>query len=181
MWLLFATSTILSISVLVAYIVVLGNYGNHFPIPNATSSYFDSPYWVGIRRNNAIAISVFQIFAAVGYALWFSELLFHPPSTGLLKSPIWKSVSLVLFLGPSSLWPYAAHQVVLHPENVGYAILASSCLWISSVGVVLMIAGTFENVDARPPAIIGILCLGTVVVLADGIGWSAAAIYRTLY
>ena len=181
MWYLLLTSSILfSTAIVTAYVIVLGNVGNYFPVPQY-NTYFDSPYWLGMKRNNAITVTVFQLFAAAGYTIWFVYLLYDPPTTGLFKSPVWRVVGISTFLVPSAAWPYSAYALVLNPSSVPLAILSSSLLWIASFGVILMIAATFENDNSHPLALAGILLLGTVVILADGIGWSAIAIYSAIH
>ena len=64
--------------------------------------------------------------------------------------------------------------------SLSRSLLTCSCLWISSIAVMLLVAGTFE---ADPPfyALVGILLLANVVVLADGVGWSSRCIQDSLY
>ena len=47
--------------------------------------------------------------------------------------------------------------------------------------MVLLVGGTFEARYESHWPVVGILGVATVVVLADGIGWTATAIFRALY
>jgi hypothetical protein len=44
-----------------------------------------------------------------------------------------------------------------------------------------LIGGTFEDNRESPQALVGLLFTSTVVVVADGAGWSALAIYRAVH
>jgi hypothetical protein len=180
-WVFLTASFVLTLAIVASYLFVLGNVGNYFPLPASTASgYFDSPYWLGMKRENAIAVTALQFFAAAGYIAWVVDMAVRPPTSGLFSNPAWRVAALCLFLIPSALWPLASYNMVLTP-SVGTTLLSTTCLWVASIGVILMIAGTFENADASPWVIVGTLLLGNVVVLADGVGWSALAIYNALY
>jgi hypothetical protein len=174
--LLLVTVVILCTTIFTCYLIVLGNVGNMFPLQE-TYEYYNSPYWVGLPKNKAVAVSILQVFALVGMIIWFTNLIKHPPSSGFLKEPVWRTISVCLFLVPSAIWPYTAYNYALNP-TVGSSILSSSFLWLASLGVIMMIAGTFVNENATPEALIGVIWLGAVVILADGIGWSMSAITK---
>ena len=176
-------SSILGLAVVGSYVVVLGNVNDAFPLPHpppASSSYFDSPYWLGIPHTTAAGLTVLQLCAAVGYVVWFVWLVSTPPPLhGLLSTAAAQAGLLGGFLVASVAWPYAAYALLHRPHSLGRALLSCLPLWAAAVCVILLIGGTFE---ARAPVLptVGILLLGQVVVLADGVGWSALAVYHSV-
>jgi len=184
-WLLVLFSSLLGAAVLGSYVVVLGNVGDRFPLPPArapanATTYFDNPYWLGVPTDAAAGVTALQLAAAAGYVTWFVWLVTSPVDTGLLQGAGARVALLGGFLLGSTLWPYAAHAQLCHPGSVGRALVSCLCLWVAAVCVILLIGGTFE---ARAPAAptVGILLLGQVVVLADGVGWTAVALHGALY
>lgn len=180
-WTLFTFVSFLGAGILASYVLVFGNINNAFTINNNTSyNYFNSPYWIGTSISNVYTITVFQGFAGVGYVVWLlwicSESNFE---LSILRFRWSRALILSLNLIGSILWPYATYYYMLSP-TLGRAILSCSTLWLSSVCVILMIAGTFEA-NAPFYATAGVLMLGTVVILADGIGWSARCIQNAIY
>lgn len=166
-----------------SYAIVLFDAFGSFPLPDSMKhrkGYLESPFWLSLPRASIVAVVVFQGFAAVGYLMWFFSMLYERPTRGLLQDSRWLMVSNILFLVPSILWPFPAYRL-LHDLSMANAILSSACLWIAALGVILMVGGTFEDERKSPVATIGILLLSTVVIVADGIGWSATAIYAALY
>lgn len=179
MWWFLLSTTILGTSVLFSYAVVLFDAFSLFPVANASSGYLRSPYWIDLPASSTFALLIFQIFAAVGYVGWFVALLLDPPSRGLLAQTWALACANMLFLVPSIAWSFAAHRY-LRSAALGDALLASACLWLASTGMCLLLGGTFEDQRASPLPLVGILLTATVVVLADGVGWSAMAIYRAI-
>lgn len=166
-----------------AYVVVLFDALGAFPLTNHTarSGYLDSPYWLGMARTTTTFVAVLQVFAACGFVAWQISLVLDPPSRGLLADTRFLIAFTALFLVSSAAWPFAAYRVVEHPRSLPWALVASSTLWSAAAGVLALVGGTFEDRRASPVALVGILCLAVVVVLADGVGWSAVAIRRALY
>ena len=176
-WLLIVFSALLGGAVLSSYALVLGNVGNAFPLANTTfTSYIDSPYWLGLRRDTIVGLIVLQVFAGIGYISWFVWLVTTNVERGLLQTPLARFVIIALFLSASIAWPYAAHNMVARPSQLN-AVGAAACLWLAAAAIVAAVGGTFEA-GAPAYATVGILLLGQVVVLADGAGWAAVAIYR---
>jgi hypothetical protein len=181
-WILFISVSLIGFGVLTSYFLVFGNVSNMFSLDDygTTYSYITSPYWMGTSTNNVYSIIVFQLLAVVGYIVWLfwvcSETNFE---TSLLRYRWSRALIMSLNLIGSVLWPYTTYYYLLSP-NLGRALLTCSTLWLSSVCVILMIAGTFEA-NAPPYATSGILILGTVVVLADGVGWASRCIQNALY
>ena len=82
-----------------------------------------------------------------------------------------------MFLWASALWPFGAYYHRRN-NNTWSAIVACIPLWVASLAAILMIGGTFEaKASAVPTA--GVLVFGTIVVLADGVGWAALCIKTT--
>lgn len=183
MWLWFFSTVLLGLGVLTSYTLVLFNASGGFSLPlSPSSSYVASPYWLGLPRSSVLAVVVFQCFAAVGFVMWQLSLLVHPPTRGLLADRRWLVAETVLFLLPSVLWPFAAHNMLNNnTRSVSAALGACACLWLAALGLVLLVGGTFEDKRESPVALVGILLTSTVVVVADGAGWSALALYGALY
>jgi hypothetical protein len=179
-WTFFSFASLLGMAIAFSYVLVFGNITNSFNFDGIVYSYVDSPYWLGTSKNNIYSLIVFQLFAALGYTLWlFWACTETNYGTSILRFKWVRSLLIVLFLGSSVAWPYSAYYYMLSP-SLSRSLLTCSCLWISSIAVTLLVAGTFE---ADPPfyALVGILLLANVVVLADGVGWSARCIQDALY
>ena len=179
-WPLFFIQTLFGVALITSYGLVLVNVGNNFPLDGLSSkSYIDSPYWLGMQRDTIIGVVVMQVLAAIGYLIWFFWLINTDVSIGLLRYNWIKTLQIVVLLLSSVIWPYTAYIYMLKPTSVTRAIVSSSFLWLAACSVIFMIGTTFE---ARAPVAptLGILFLGNVVILADGIGWSALAIYNSL-
>lgn len=179
-WALFTFSTLIGLSIITSYIIVFGNVGNAFTIRNNVYSYVDSPYWFGISSSNIYAIIMLQVLAAIGYIAWFIWLCTETNfGTSILRFRAVRSLTMLGFLLGSVAWPYTAYYYMISPSFFR-AICTCLCLWVAAFSVIFLVAGTFE---ADPPfyATLGILFLGNVVVLADGIGWSARCIQHSIY
>lgn len=133
-------------------------------------SYIESKYWYGTPKPVILALIVFQILAAIGFIIFFFAQLLDAPTEGLLSyANGWVSVILVsIFLLASIWWPYT-----LKSEN--WTTVAS--LVIAAIACMLLVAGSFEAATTGSiydiMRVVGSLLLGTVVVLADGVGWNA--------
>jgi hypothetical protein len=173
-------------AVLTSYVVVLGNVGGRFPLPSspappAPSSYWQSPYWLSLPPSTAQGITLLQVAAAGGFLAWMAWLAASGlPQRGLLASPWWTTGLLFVFLLGSLAWPFAAHWMLSGDTSVPRAVAACVPLWAVAVAVLLLVAGTFEA-HAPAHAVVGILLLGQVCVLADGVGWAATALYRAAH
>ena len=146
--------------------------------------YLASPYWVGMPAA-AIRVTVgFQALAAVGYVAWLVHVVTHPPTRGLFVAggtTLGLHAAHLLFLVSSAVWPWLAHACVTRPDSVAAAVTACVPLWSAAAGVLLLVAGTFEAQYASAVPYLGILALALVVVLADGVGWAATAIFRAVH
>lgn len=166
-----ASVWILSVATAAAYIVVQGNLGNLFPHPNTGRPYFESAYWVGIPKDVAMAIAALQFVAIAGSFLWASWAFVHHPA--------WAVPLFDLFLLASLLWPFTSYAYVRSAPSVGLAAVASAPLMIAALAVTGLTGLTFAS---RAPVIptLGILMVGVVAILADGIGWPAACFAHAL-
>jgi hypothetical protein len=180
---LLVASGLVGAGIAVAYATVLANVGGGFPLraPPASSAYVDSPYWVGLPRATAAALVVFQAGAAAGYVMWLVYVHQHPPTRGLLQDRRWLHGAVLVFLAASAAWPFGAYRAVQHPDSLAWALAACAPLWLAAAGVVVLVGGTFEAAYPSAVPAVGILLLANVVVLADGCGWAAAAIFRSLH
>ena len=173
--------TLLGVGIFTSYVTVLGNVGNGFQLQGVTSfAYLESPYWLGMPRDTIVGLVVMQCIAAVGYLVWFFWLINAEVTQGLLRHNWMRVLQIAVFLMSSLAWPYTAYLVLSRPHSVMRALVSCGCLWIAASSVIVMIGTTFE---ARAPVAptLGILLLGNVVVLADGVGWSALCLYNALY
>lgn len=172
-------------AVLGSYVAAVGNVGNHFtPVPGeATSkSYLDSPFWLGVPTSTTRAVTGAQILAAGGFLALVSSRLFdgsvRSPTTGLLRWLPSFTLVVALLIAASTAWPYLARRALHSPSASSVAACVVS-LVLAALAVILLVADTFESDTAPWYATLGALLLGLVVVLADGVGWSARLI--TLY
>jgi len=193
---LLLSSSLLGAGIAAAYVLVLGNFTGDFAVPasaehaNATglTRYMTSPYWFRVPVPTVSAIVALQLLAAIGYVVWFVWLLMGRPAATalpadhpgtLLDGRVAPTLLLHGFLVASVAWPFAAYWHQLEPASVGRALAACLPLWVSAACVIGLIGGTFEA-WAPPAPTLGILLLGLVVVLCDGVGWSALCLKHTL-
>ena len=139
--------------------------------------YLDSPYWVGLPRPARRATAALQVVALAGYAAWLGAVAAGPPPPGGL-------VALhALLLAAEAAWPPAAYAMLHRPGQLGPALLACAPLWVAAAAVVGLLATRPAPAGGAggaggPLATFGLLLLAPVVVLADGVGWAAAAIFH---
>lgn len=179
-----ASTSLVGVAVLFNYAIVLFNAFGDFPLPSnvpQSVSYFESPYWLNLPRSSVTVIVAFQALAAVGYIMWYVSIVMERPTTGLLADMRWLVASTLLFLVPSAVWPFSAFYLLRNTSSVTNAVASSACLWLAATGIMLMVGGTFEDKRESPIALLGILLTSLVVVIADGVGWSALAIYGTVH
>ena len=165
--------------VLLTYILVIGNITHSFDLENP-DSYFKSPWWVGITQENAIMITVFQGIAAISLVYWIWWVYSHNFKEGPFCNQNIKNIVVYTFLLASLLWPFLAYPALKeYPKKTSTekAILACIPLWISAIAMICGLAFTFES---RAPILptLSIVMASIVVVLFDGIGWSASLIYH---
>lgn len=180
--LLLLSNALLGAAVLVSYVTVFGFLPLPKNAPANARSYLHSPYWLGMPHRAVTVLAFFQVLAMAGYLMWLFYVANHPPTRGLLSQKGWLLSANLLFLVPSAVWPFAAFRVVHHPHSVAWAMAACTCLWLAAIGVIMLVGGTFAaQFESSVLPIVGILLLALVVVLVDGVGWAAVAIFRALH
>jgi len=132
-------------------------------------------YWLGIQAVKSLTF-IFQIPSAIGAVVWYMWATRQKHKKGLFtKIPpmyiIW------VFLMASLAWPWLLPKNL--PSKPYQAILCCIPLWIASISVIMMVAGTFE-VGAPTIPTVAVIYLAITVVLIDGIGWSAKLIHDSL-
>ena len=181
-WALLLVSSLTGVAVLFSYALVLADLWGAYPLPSSvdvSTSYFDSPYWLGLPKSTTIAVAFFHFLAVVGYVMWAYWIVQAKPIDNSILSARPTTIAIVEgFLVASILWPFVAYYHIVRP-SLASALAACVPLWIAAICVVLLVGGTFEAM-APPYAVVGILWLGTVVVLADGVGWCAVCIKRVV-
>lgn len=165
---------------LASYVVVIGNVFGGFTLPGPSASYFDSPWWVGVPPATARALTAIQLPAGLGAVLWYRWAFGDDAAVGAHRHlPRHRDWLVTTFLVASLLWAPLAYRA-LQLQTVGTAALAVASLATSALCSVLALAFTFETAPPPLPTL-SILALALVVVLVDGVGWSAALLYRTIY
>ena len=180
---LLLSSALAAAGIGVAYATVLFNSFGGYEVDGNTS-YLDSPYWVGTPPAAIRVVVGLQFLAAVGYVAWLAYVTTHPPTRGVFVAggtAVGLHAPHLLFLVSSAAWPFAAYMTVTRPESVTWAVVACVPLWCAAAGVVVLVGGTFEAQYASPVPYLGIFALALVVVLADGVGWAATAIFKSLH
>lgn len=168
----------LGIFLVISYAIILFNALGNYEI-EGSGSYLDSPYWLTTPRDTRIMIIVFQLLAGVGYLYWILWTASKNDFTGPLQYRYTKFYVVTIFISSSALWPYFAYKYLVRP-TIYRSIYASVPLWISALSVILMLAFTFETHANLLPTL-SILLLSVVVVLFDGIGWSALCIQEATH
>ena len=171
---LILSSGLVGALVAVSYLVVLFDNAGLFPLPSAAgTSFFSSPYWLGMPSDTVTVLVLLQMLAAIGALLWFIWLVTTPEKqfeNTILSTETNRIFILQLFLWSSTAWPFTAY-LYLNEKSTTNAVLACTPLWLAAVAVALMIGATFES-NAPPVALLAALFLGLVVVLCDGVGWA---------
>jgi len=138
--------------------------------------YLGSGYWGGIVDPATIrAIVAFQGLMVLGLTYWLYWITITPaPPGSVLARPWFLATSFAAFWLGSIAWPLATWHARASGGSHWPPVL---CLWLAAAGVLALAAGTFEA-DAGALPILAILAVANVVVLADGVGWSAAFLSR---
>ena len=146
-----------------------------FPLPSqgresvsaSSSSYWTSPYWVGIPVPVAKVVTALQVVAFVGSCLWIRWALVGeaaPPGTVFLMHG---------FLLSWTIWPFVTYLHVSKPpmqRSVLTATAACVPLWTGGAFVTGMVVVSSLARDWL--SIVGSSSLFVVAVLVDGVMWS---------
>jgi len=143
---------------------------------DAGAGYLTSGYWGGIADPTTIRVLVaFQGLMLVGIAYWLYWIATTPAPTGsLLAKPSFLALSFLAFWLGSIAWPLATWHARAVDGSRWPPVLS---LWLAAAGVLALVVGTFQ-IDAGPLPSLAILLVANVVVLVDGVGWSAAFLAR---
>ena len=107
----------------------------------------------------------------VGIAYWLYWIATTPaPAGSLLAKQSFLALSFLAFWGGSIAWPLATWHARALDGSRWLPVLS---LWLAATGVLALLVGTFQ-VDAGVLPSLAILLMSNVVVLVDGVGWSAA-------
>ena len=162
-------------------IILMLLYYYVFVIKN-DQSYFNSKFWLNIPSNNIIILLFFQILAAIGILVWYKNT--QHISKGILSYELFNNklydILIFTFLIGSIFWALSLLQSKLIEEKTLFkSLISCSGLFIAAISGILLQAGSFEA-NIPPHALLGIIFFNTVIVLNDGIGWSARLLYQTL-
>lgn len=164
-------------------IILMLLYYYVFVIKN-DQSYFNSKFWLNIPSNNIIILLFFQILAAIGILVWYKNIKNTNISKGILSYELFNNklydILIFTFLIGSIFWALSLLQSKLIEEKTLFkSLISCSGLFIAAISGILLQAGSFEA-NIPPHALLGIIFFNTVIVLNDGIGWSARLLYQTL-
>ena len=160
---------------------MLGNVFGGFALAEPGDGYIRSPYWLGLRSDTVVALVVFQALAVVGYLMWVPWLFTQGATitdsildTRLARLGLLTRVPAGVGRRGRTRRTTTCCRPTLPPRAGGG-------------GPALGRRGVRDPAPRghlRGPraahAVVGILLLGSVVVLADGIGWAALAIKRVV-
>lgn len=145
----------------------------------AGSTYLTSPLWLGWPRGAVIALVVLQALAAAGFLAAVLTWIFGaPPDGGVMARPAALPVTLAVFLLGSIAW---AVLVARPAPGAGVTAGVSLALVATAAATVALIAGAAEEKRPRWWVLLGLLLLGAVTVLADGVAWNARWIATRVY
>lgn len=169
--------SILGSSVLVSYYMIFSN---------SEKSYVDSRFWLGMPKHEVqIAVFLYQIPAALGFIRWMLWAYLTGADKGLLtyrfQGILARDWIVNATLVGSLIWPWTLPS---HREQQQVSLasryITGSSLWLSAVSTILLVGGTFEANNVPLLARFGLLSFATVIVLYDGVGWSARYIHSGL-
>lgn len=167
----------LATALAISYWAVLFGGIERYRLPeDEGAGYIDSGYWGGIVDPNAVrTVVAFQGLMVVALAYWLFWITTTPvPRGSLLDRSGFVAAALLAFWLGSIAWPPLTWRARALGASRWPPVLS---LWLASAGVLALVAATFEaGAGALPTA--SILMIATVVVLADGVGWSAAFLLR---
>ena len=136
--------------------------------PLANHAYMTHPLWLGAPAALIRALVGLQLLAAVAYVAWICVVELDGSRQAV---PARVYLFNGLFLVSQAVWPHAARLLLSH-ASTATAVLASLPLWASAVGVGGLLGGSLDD-----PVQTGLLAvLAVLVILVDGVGWTARAI-----
>jgi len=175
--------SLLGFFVIFSYYLAIGDGLGLYPWKGEYKNYFEHPGWFGLNTNTTKSITILQLFAAIGYLMFYIYISSTSPKRGILSYSLKLNenfeikVSKILifcYLFFSSFWSFALHRYHVNKTFLNLMLNCAS-LWIVALTVILFIAGVFED-NAKAIYVIGVLFMGLINVLADGVGWTSTLI-----
>ena len=140
--------------------------------------YIESRMWMGYPNAIVYMLISFQILSMLGFLMAYftpDGLIFgRAPVEGLLSKRRWVTTLLTgILLVSSCIWPFMAVRSFDRRDSLSISICSAS-LVVSSIAVLLLLAGSAEEIKKpRVTVVTGLLLLAITVVLADGVMWNA--------
>lgn len=160
-------------------ITTLGLFGSyHYVFRNwpGASSFLTHPAWLGLNVSTVACVTVLQMLAGLGFLAFYQWVARAKIQRGIM-SRLPRSI-LWCFILCSIGWAWVSYWTYKHPGLIIYPVLTSLSLILVAISVILMIAGCFEAEECPWYVVLGAILLGTVCVLADGVGWNARFILQ---
>lgn len=135
-------------------------------------TYLRNPHWLGFDKNTVAFVVLFQVLAAVGFLASVGTWVFaKPPQGGVLTYHRWVlPITLCVFMVGAIGWAQTLRR--------GYKWGVSASLVATALATVVLIAGAAEETNPRWWVVAGLLALGFVTVLVDGVMWNARWLSR---
>lgn len=147
--------------------------------------YATSRLWLDIDKDTAKSLIPLQIIAGVCFVVVTIYILnsardIHWPTKGIYSYRGGVDAIYLFFYVGAILWPLMT-PIYLNSPGTGYCLLVSFSLVLSAIGSILLIAGAFEADGVPVWFVYSTLIFGSVVILADGVGWNARMIYQHVH
>ena len=110
-------------------------------------------------------ISVFQIFAVIGFLVGILYWIKIPPQTGIMSNNYVLFTVLSIFLISAIIWPFATYF------KIKWLVVLS--LIITAICSILMLAGSIEDINAKWYIVLSFIFLCITTVLGDAVLWNA--------
>lgn len=130
---------------------------------NKDGNYFTHPFWFNMDKNTVKFLTIFQIFAIIGFIVAIGTWLINPPKGGIMEKYLF--LTLVVFFISAAIWPYATYNKIRW-----LSVLAVIFTAISSI---FLLAGSIEENKPRLIVLCGLLFLCITTVLGDAVLWNA--------
>jgi hypothetical protein len=146
--------------------------------------YTTSRFWLKIDKDTALALIPLQLLAVCSFIYLTVYILLkvkddeQPLNKGIHPHKIYRSPFIdfiyILFYIGAFMWPIST-SLYFDTKTTLPCVAVSVSLILCAVAAILLIAGAFEA-NAPFHVVYASLCFGSVVILADGIGWLARLI-----
>lgn len=136
--------------------------------------YANSPLWLGLGKGTVVPMIALQGAAALGFLVSVGSWLRSPPTAGLMSRRGVLPATLGLFTASAAAWGVlAAFMNKDGTASKGVKAGMAVALSVTAASTIAMIAGAAEDVPHRSHVTLGLMSLGAVTVLADGVVWNA--------